>query len=107
MGMGTLGRGTMAGTLGGTIGGPMSGTMAGTLGGTIGGPMGGTIGGPLCGPMGGTMGGVATMTGPGVMMEAPQTNTSHLVHITLTPENIMKERSPTPGPRGNEGVSVL
>ncbi|XP_066978031.1 uncharacterized protein [Macrobrachium rosenbergii] len=115
MSMGTLGRGTMAGTLGGTIGGPMGGPMSGTMGGTMGGTIGGTIGGPMGGPMGGTMGGtmggpmggVATMTGPGVMMEAPQTNTSHLVHITLTPENIIKERSPTPGPRGNEGVSVL
>ncbi|XP_068234650.1 uncharacterized protein [Palaemon carinicauda] len=70
----------------------------------------GTLGrGTMTGNLSGTMSGVATMTGPGVMMDTSQTTstTSHLVHITLTPENIIKERSPTPGPRGNEGVSVL
>ncbi|KAG7164696.1 hypothetical protein Hamer_G005093, partial [Homarus americanus] len=58
------------------------------------------------GGMGG-MGGVPSMMSTTGLINTPSTSSSHLLHVTLVPENVGKDRAQTPGPRSNEGVSVL
>lgn len=55
----------------------------------------------------GTVGGLASLTGTTGLIETPSTSASHLLQVTLIPEEAGKDRSPSRVPRISEGVSVL
>lgn len=64
-----------------------------------------TVGG-VTGMGGMGMGSVSGMMGTPGLMNTPATSSSPLLHVTLVPDNVGKDRGP-PASRGNEGVSVL
>ncbi|XP_069952982.1 PE-PGRS family protein PE_PGRS33-like [Cherax quadricarinatus] len=54
-----------------------------------------------------SMGGMSGMMATSGLINTPSTSSSHLLQVSLVPENVGQTRGQTPAPRGNEGVSVL